>query len=193
MPCIKTRTLPDLSTYIVKAKAMFLKSNREYMRIYDPNNTSNECCTLCKKACGDCEWSKHLQPIDGWIAAPTNNAIKNGFKIFYCPEFEEGTATAEDYDQEACIRLLEKLCEDSGDEYRECCRVVKECRQELKSSIVSARSKLLSRYGDALSQMRMIEQFIGDKNAETLRKKCNLEDDPVYDEIAWKHSTIEEE
>lgn len=48
-------------------------------------------CWRCQKACGACNWSKHLLPIEGWEA--TEVVIKDfmgdftSYKIKKCPEF----------------------------------------------------------------------------------------------------------
>ena len=59
---------------------------------------SGQICWNCKKACGRCSWSHHLEPIHGWIATPVHRRSANGkgrqimmdtFAIKCCPEFEQ--------------------------------------------------------------------------------------------------------
>lgn len=48
-------------------------------------------CWRCKKACGGCNWSKYLKPVDGWTAEPTIIKDSMGdipsYMIKKCPEF----------------------------------------------------------------------------------------------------------
>lgn len=48
-------------------------------------------CWDCTHACGGCNWSSGLRPVEGWQAEekPTEDGLGT-FHILYCPEFEKG-------------------------------------------------------------------------------------------------------
>lgn len=58
-------------------------------------------CWSCRKCYGDCSWSKkHPEPVEGWVATPTEKQhfthgkryIEHSFAIYYCPIYEwDGT------------------------------------------------------------------------------------------------------
>lgn len=60
-------------------------------------NTGN-ICFLCRRACGDCSWSRDFTPVPGWTAKKVMHKINRGrvrtweptYKITACPQFVEG-------------------------------------------------------------------------------------------------------
>jgi hypothetical protein len=52
---------------------------------------TEQLCWRCKNACGGCNWSRFLMPIDGWIAESTIVKDSSGdfssYRIRKCPEF----------------------------------------------------------------------------------------------------------
>lgn len=60
----------------------------------------NNICFDCKKACGDCSWSKSFEPVPGWTAEKCHLPIANPCSVRYmetyhitaCPEFEQDRA-----------------------------------------------------------------------------------------------------
>jgi len=95
----------------------------EYFRIYVPEDNANNCCMICKKMFGGCSWAERLEPIPGWKAKQTRRkspgANHDGYKIFYCPEFEEGDATeGREYDEDKCMDLLETIYKNTADDYK---------------------------------------------------------------------------
>lgn len=52
---------------------------------------SETLCWYCKKACGDCSWSDHHEPIEGWNAKTVpflgNTGKTTTFEVDMCPEF----------------------------------------------------------------------------------------------------------
>lgn len=59
-------------------------------------------CWTCRKYCGGCSWTrKEAQPVEGWVATPTEKSSNDvnvkipSFAIHYCPEYEwDGTEVA---------------------------------------------------------------------------------------------------
>ena len=101
----------------------------EYFRIYAPEDDSNNCCFLCKKSIDGCSWSANAEPVAGWKArkASRRDAMNIrrdddshcSFKIFYCPEFEEGSATEDrEYDEDKCIGMLEAIYKNAADDFK---------------------------------------------------------------------------
>lgn len=52
---------------------------------------NGQLCWRCKNACGGCNWSKYLKPVEGWTADPVIVKDVNGdfssYSIKKCPEF----------------------------------------------------------------------------------------------------------
>ena len=54
-------------------------------------------CWDCAKACGGCEWSDGLEPVEGWTALKSKKKIcngrvpdeKQGYFILTCPLFDQ--------------------------------------------------------------------------------------------------------
>ena len=101
----------------------------EYFRIYAPEETANNCCFICKKNIDGCSWSKNAEPVAGWkVRKESRRDAENirrdddahcSFKIFYCPEFEEGDATeGREYDEDKCMDLLEAVYKNAADDYK---------------------------------------------------------------------------
>lgn len=62
-------------------------SNMDFM------TTPKTLCWDCAKATGGCSWADSLQPVDGWIAEPTEKSVFRGdplrsFLVHECPEFK---------------------------------------------------------------------------------------------------------
>lgn len=51
----------------------------------------HQLCEKCGKACGGCNWSDELKPVEGWDAEETDLAGFNTYIIRRCPEFVRGT------------------------------------------------------------------------------------------------------
>ena len=51
-------------------------------------------CWRCKNACGGCNWSQCLKPVDGWVAIPVTTKDPEGgirtYDIKTCPKFIKG-------------------------------------------------------------------------------------------------------
>lgn len=61
---------------------------------YRLDSGNGQMCWRCANACGDCEWSGHGQPVEGWKAVKT--VVKhNGefefysYRIIFCPQFNQ--------------------------------------------------------------------------------------------------------
>ena len=54
---------------------------------------THQLCEKCAKACGGCNWSDELKPVEGWDAEETVLASSNTNSLFIrgCPEFVRGT------------------------------------------------------------------------------------------------------
>jgi hypothetical protein len=54
---------------------------------------SNSLCWQCKRAYGDCSWSRHFKPVKGWKAEPTiimggkKDPVVESFDVKKCPLF----------------------------------------------------------------------------------------------------------
>lgn len=99
-----------------------MKVLEEYFRIYSPCEDANTCCFLCKKNIDGCSWANSFEPVEGWKAIKaekrTSGSIQ-GYKIFYCPEFEEGdSAEGREYDEDGCMRLLETIYRTAANDYK---------------------------------------------------------------------------
>ena len=55
--------------------------------------TKDTLCWSCAKACGDCDWSAELKPVNGWTAVPTlihdnhGGDIQRSYRVDACPEY----------------------------------------------------------------------------------------------------------
>lgn len=60
---------------------------------------NSQICWWCAKAVGGCNWSRYLEPVDGWEAIPTKilgyGGLHDSFKILRCPEFEREESRSE--------------------------------------------------------------------------------------------------
>ena len=97
-------------------------TKEEYCRIYKPEDNANNCCWLCKKNIDGCSWAADFEPVAGWKAnkiEKTRPYEQTTYKIFYCPEFEEGdSAKGREYDDERCFGLLEAIYRNAGNDYK---------------------------------------------------------------------------
>lgn len=99
-----------------------MNTMEEYFRIYKPWEAANNCCLICKKCIDGCSWSQSLEPIKGWKASKsakrTNDTLES-YKIFFCPEFEEGDASeGREYDEGCFMGLLESVYRIAAEDYR---------------------------------------------------------------------------
>jgi hypothetical protein len=98
------------------------KALEEYFRIYKPEENANNCCFICKKCVDGCSWSRDAEPIKGWKAATVARSgyyQQDTYKIFYCPEFEEGDASKDrEYDEEKCMGMLEAIYKSAAEDYK---------------------------------------------------------------------------
>ena len=98
------------------------KTLEEYFRIYKPWEAANNCCYICKKCIDGCSWSRSLEPIKGWKASKSEKRADephDGYKIFFCPEFEEGNASeGREYDEDCCMDLLEAVYHNAAEDYK---------------------------------------------------------------------------
>ena len=82
----KFLTKSDLKKYCSKNCAKEMRRRRQ--------EESDQLCWLCKNACGKCDWSKYLKPINGWTAELTIIKDSMGdfssYKIHKCPKFIKG-------------------------------------------------------------------------------------------------------
>ena len=89
------------------------------------NNQSSQLCTRCARASGFCEWSKRLQPVEGWDAIPTivKHQQRNGsgkvvsvevesYHIKGCPLYMEDGKTVEERRKQR--KMLLKEMENGG-------------------------------------------------------------------------------
>lgn len=74
-----------------KAKEFASVEKRAHLKT---NGKSTQPCWTCAKACGGCNWSDELKPVDGWEAEEF--IIKSGkllpllsYRITKCPEYEK--------------------------------------------------------------------------------------------------------
>ena len=61
--------------------------------------TRNQLCWSCGKACGGCNWSARLEPVQGWDAEPCRRVYRDAaigtryvdsYIIRGCPEYVKG-------------------------------------------------------------------------------------------------------
>lgn len=99
------------------------KSAEEYLRIYAPWEPTNNCCFICKKCIDGCSWSKSLKPIPGWKAVKGKKKPDEAhypYKIYFCPEFEEGDASkGREYDEENSFNLIEAIYRKAAEDFKE--------------------------------------------------------------------------
>ena len=63
------------------------KKKRERYR----KQSSQQPCWTCKNYVDGCSWSREFKPVHGWDAKKVKREEGNvGYKILYCPEYEEG-------------------------------------------------------------------------------------------------------
>ena len=76
-------TKSDLKKYCSKTCSRKMAQKRR--------EETGQLCWRCAKACGGCNWSRHLEPIDGWVAEITVVKDSMGdfqsYSIKKCPEF----------------------------------------------------------------------------------------------------------
>ena len=80
---------------------------RDISKIKACFNKKQTLCWKCKKALGDCSWTKLdedtteilFQPVDGWVAEKTSLLMYSydgtprhvtSYVVEYCPQYEEG-------------------------------------------------------------------------------------------------------
>ena len=86
-------------------------------------NHTTQLCTVCARAVGFCNWSRNLDPVDGWEAVPTkirhmNNKANettsiyetNSYRVVSCPLFIQDAPTAAERKEQrrALMEELEK-------------------------------------------------------------------------------------
>ena len=98
-----------------------IKNYEEYFRIYAPWEEMNNCCILCKKCFGGCSWADNLEPVKGWKAKQVSKKTGEfaSYKIYFCPEFEEGDAAEGcEYDENGCMDLLEAVYRNAAEDFK---------------------------------------------------------------------------
>lgn len=104
-----------------RKERIMTEAMNEYFRIYVPWKPGNNCCYLCKKGIDGCSWAKDFKPVKGWRAkmSQTADGQPYSYKIFYCPEFEEGDAAeGRECDKNGCMNLIEAIYKDAANNYR---------------------------------------------------------------------------
>lgn len=155
--------------------------SEEYLRIYRPNEDANNCCFLCRKAAGQCNWSADGTPVNGWKireTAPRNRgkSIEPGTKILYCPEFVEGTILdVEHPDEDGLMKLFEKMVIDAANEFKNAYKRLLEAKFALKHGCSEWEEETLKKIIDkCLYYMEKAELLLG-SNCETLKNRAEKE------------------
>lgn len=84
------------STFITKSnKKKYCCDSCKKCAFEEEPYKDEQLCWLCKKATGQCSWSKDLTPVEGWIAKKTfvkdsSNGGFQSYKIISCPQFTRG-------------------------------------------------------------------------------------------------------
>lgn len=141
------------------------KTNKERLRIYAPETAANNCCFICKKNIDGCRWARDGEPVEGWKAVENKRKEydQSGYKILFCPEFEEGDSSEGTmYDEESCMKLLELIVGSAADDYK------RAYRSKLKSERLGA--ELFARsIQSAEMEMLMCSHLLG-KHTEKLKR-----------------------
>lgn len=155
--------------------------SKEYLRIYEPDDDINNCCYLCRKAAGQCNWSADGTPVKGWRirkTAPRNRGrgTEPGTKILFCPEFVEGTiADVEDPNEDGLMKLFEKLVRDAAKEFKNSYKRLLEAEYALKHGCSEWETEALEKTIDkCLYYMENAELLLG-SNCRTLKIRAEKE------------------
>lgn len=127
---------------------------------------ANICCSNCKKCAGGCSWSDRLEPIDGWKAEKTflDSSVSDiqGYKIHYCPEFEDGDPLDDtEMNDEGALRLLERIVELSANEFKVAAKEKLRAEKQLKTCRVALRKSLLETIHNCKCTMDLNRVLLG--------------------------------
>lgn len=53
----------------------------------DTNCGHHTLCWDCANACFGCSWSRYFEPVEGWVATPTQGKVSDSFIVHQCPQF----------------------------------------------------------------------------------------------------------
>lgn len=96
------------------------------MRKYAEDGTwgiekATQLCEHCAKACGGCNWSDGLEPVEGWDAQPVTIENKSeSYIVRQCPEFVQGTRDDKrhrGFTYEGCVKLLAAMLKQMRKDY----------------------------------------------------------------------------
>lgn len=74
----------------IRAAEMEL-TKKTHINSVSPHHDSHTLCWCCTKGVsGGCNWIDHKQPVDHWIATPTDRGMFHSYHVIDCPEFERG-------------------------------------------------------------------------------------------------------
>ena len=74
---------------IMKEERALSKKTRS--NCVSPHHDSHTLCWCCKKSVtGGCNWIDHKQPVDHWVATPTDRGMFHSYHVTDCPEFDRG-------------------------------------------------------------------------------------------------------
>lgn len=183
--------------------SMFTGRNKssEYKRIYAPKEKANTCCWLCSKSIDGCSWSRDGQPVEGWKAVRrvygrSKVATNYTYKIYFCPEFEEGDAAkGRELNGNGIIRLWETVAAGIGEEYRKAVAEVVRAQDELMSEECTApqrRNHLLSKVSHGKDIMAMYRSVLGENNCLILQKQAIEELDATAQEVCGEDCQCQE-
>lgn len=149
-------------------------------RIYAPKEKANTCCWLCKKAIDGCSWSRDGQPVDGWKAVRqlygrSKESTNYTYKIYFCPEFEEGDAAkGRKLNGAGIIKLWETVVAGIGEECRKAVAEVVRAQDELMSEActVQRRNYLLNNISHGKGVMAMYRSVLGENNCLILQAQA---------------------
>ena len=107
-------------------------------------------CIHCAKACGGCNWSDRLEPVEGWQTIPDINrkGIKIGDQVVGCPEFVRGTRDDKrhkEFSENGICLLLEAMMKMLRNDYRFGDSVQ---RRSIESFLLSEQGKNMLQFSD---------------------------------------------
>lgn len=95
-----------------KVGSEWMISKREIDKYLLKYGKQQQLCERCGNACGGCEWSDYLKPVEGWDAEPTKVYIDkhdpiDSFHIKSCPKFKpDGPRHVKSLTDDAFYRLI---------------------------------------------------------------------------------------
>ena len=154
-------------------------SEKEYLDIYRPFDSFNECCARCWNCGRGCRWHAEFREIPGWVAEATSgNKKRDSYKIFYCPQLKiTGTLKrGSNGVWDGSLSSSAKPADGCSLNYRMLLEQILEYRKEYAAADSSWNTELARKYGKALKEMRGLETVLASHVTKEQRESVGYKD-----------------